>query len=307
MAGPNDDGVWRDSGDATTAPEDFPTLPVVVSLLAALEPDTPDSFDQVLALARCEPCLAIDLLQHAGRHAPPESGYLDSLETALSRIGVAGIRALIDRPTNVVFSPATDAQKLLWLHSLQVASASELLAQRTPGGGVSPQTARLAGLVHDLGRFVSYRDDPLAPDRVDAFGYQTPDALQAAERYSSAPDHAALGEQVAAQLGLPPLLVQVIGGHHGASPPAPGTRAARLIELVRIADTISLHCMQGDRSQLNQVAAIVERVTAVPMLEHYPALLQELQSIAERSVQLAFADFERLRIGRTHYHALYDA
>jgi hypothetical protein len=65
--------------------------------------------------------------------------------------------------------------------------------------------------------------------------------------------------------------------------------------------------MQGDRSQLNQVAAIVERVTAVPMLEHYPALLQELQSIAERSVQLAFADFERLRIGRTHYHALFDA
>ncbi len=306
MAGPNDDGVRRDSDDATAAPEDFPTLPVVVSLLAALEPGTPDSFDQVLALARCEPCFAIDLLQQAGRHNATDSGYLDSLETALSRIGVAGIRTLIDRPTNVVFSPGTNAQKLLWLHSLQVATASELLAERTPGGGISPQTARLAGLVHDLGRFVSYRDDPMAPDRVDAFGYQTPDALQAAERYSSAPDHAALGEKVGARLALPPLVLQVIGGHHGASPPAPGTRAARLVDLVRIADTMSLHCMQGDRSRLNQVAAIVERVTAVSMLEHYPQLRQDLGSIAERMVELAFADFARLRIGRTHCHNLYD-
>ena len=48
-------------------------------------------------------------------------------------------------------------------------------------------------------------------------------------------------------------------------------------------------------------------VTAVPMLEHYPALLQDLPSIAERTVELAFADFERLRIGRTRYHDLCDA
>lgn len=282
----------------------LPTLPAVVSLLASLNPGEGDSFDRVLELARKEPCFAVDVLLIAGQLPSLEEGHLESVEGALSRIGISGVRTLVEGASNNVFTPVTDAQRLLWLHSLQVANAAELIASNMPEAGIRPAEARLAGLLHDLGRFADYLADPTAPDRADAIGYQTPDALRYAERTVSGHDHVASGTALARALGLPRHLCQVISAHHGGLPEPPGatSRSKTLIDLIAATDTLSVLLLQAQRPDPGQLVAMVKRVTPGDFLKRYPAVIQQLPSLADRTAELAFADYGSLGLGRTRVH-----
>ncbi|MEQ8265232.1 HDOD domain-containing protein [Pseudohaliea sp.] len=285
----------------------LPTLPAVISLLSSLRPGESNSFDRILELARCEPCFAVDVLMIAGQLPSIEAGHLESLESALGRIGISGAKTLVEGATSTVFTPVTDPQRLLWLHSLQVANASELLAVKIPEAGIRPAEARLAGLLHDLGRFADYLTDPTAPDRADAIGYQTPEALRYAERTVSGHDHVTSGTALARALGLPRQLCQVISAHHGGLPEPPGatSRTKALIDLIAATDTLSVSLLSANRPSPEQLVAMVRRVTPGDLLKRYPAVAEQLPSIADRTVDLAFADYGRLGLGRTRVHEAY--
>lgn len=302
--GPNNGEAAQDSPAIA-----LPTLPAVVSLLSSINPGDADSFDRILALARCEPCFAADILLIAGRLPSLETGHLESLEGALGHIGISGVHTLVERATSSVFTPATDAQRLLWLHSLQVANAAELLAGRIPEAAVRPAEARLAGLLHDLGRFADYLAEPTAPDRADAIGYQTPEAVRYAERTVLGHDHVASGTALAKKLDLPRHLCQVISAHHGGLPEPPGatSRTKTLIDIVATTDTLSVSLLQAQRPDPKQLVAMVKRVTPGDFLKRYPAVAGELSSIADRTVDLAFADYGILGLGRTRVHEAYGA
>jgi len=130
----------------------------------------------------------------------------------------------------------------LWRHLLAAGMAAQVIATRL--GTVRPETALLAGILHDIGQIALPILMPKAYaqvlQRVEAGGG---DLIQA-EREILGVDHAVLGRRLAQQWGFAQSLQNVIWLHHQAQVPAadvPG--AGPLTQVVRLADL--LVCQEG--------------------------------------------------------------
>jgi len=127
---------------------------------------------------------------------------------------------------------------VLWRHALAVAMTSQMIATRL--GTVSPETALLSGLLHDLGQIAlrvllprAYRQ---VLDELETSGGE----LLEAERRLLGVDHAILGKRLARRWGLPEVFQNVIWLHHQAQVPE-GTRpgVGSLAQVVRLADLLA--------------------------------------------------------------------
>lgn len=97
-----------------------------------------------------------------------------------------------------------------WLHGLSVGCAAAHLATVLgPAAGLAPEAARLAGLLHDVGkRLVGGRWPRNAPPPAG------PDHEAAVVGF----DHATASAAVAATWGLPVAVIDAIAGHHAEAP-----------------------------------------------------------------------------------------
>lgn len=119
-------------------------------------PDT--SADDVVKILRSEPALAARALQIANSaQFRPRHHAITELRTAVSRLGFNLVRsvavafAIRQLRLREAYSAAARAEiESTWRDSLKVASTAYVLARHC--GGVNPEEALLAGLLHVLGR-----------------------------------------------------------------------------------------------------------------------------------------------------------
>jgi HD-like signal output (HDOD) protein len=113
-----------------------------------------------------------------------------------------------------VFVPSTQAQRNLWIHSLQTAVSASAIAElgslTTDGRG----QAYLGGLMHDLGRFVLLYVARDNFDEVEEANWSTPEQLVEAEKMACGFDHAELGAIACKYWGLPRFVVELVRNHH---------------------------------------------------------------------------------------------
>lgn len=138
----------------------FPTFPDIIMRIRSALNDPNISASKVAKIVGTEPVLSAQLLRLANSAALCAGGCkpVTDLPTAIKRLGYAlvrnaaialGIRQLGQQDTsqNIMHAPL----EVLWRHSIQVAALSYVLAKRlTP---LNPDTAMLAGLLHDIGMF----------------------------------------------------------------------------------------------------------------------------------------------------------
>jgi len=136
----------------------FPTFPDITMRIRNALNDPGISATKVAKIVGTEPVLSAQLLRLANSAALCTGCRpATDLPTAIKRLGYAlvrnaaialGIRQLTqDKSQSSMHAPMEE----LWRHSIQVAVLSYVLAKRLTG--LNPDTAMLAGLLHDIGMF----------------------------------------------------------------------------------------------------------------------------------------------------------
>lgn len=201
--------------------------------------DDPDSSMADIAKAVSQdPSFTVRLLRVANSSFYGFSSSIDTVDKAVSVIGTGRIRSLA-LSMSVASSFAGLPNDLVsmdnfWRHSLYCAVIARILARRA--GKCDPEAVFTAGLLHDVGELVIFNRLPeqakeallLVLDSVDEL------PIHEAERQAMGFDHAQVGEELARQWNLPPLLEECIGFHHDIGKAQRYPREVALVHLANI-------------------------------------------------------------------------
>ena len=195
--------------------DELPLLPSVVAQLVALDPNAEDYFERVTRLASEDPPLAAQLVRIANSPISAPAEPIVSIAPAVTRLGAEFVAGLVTSlAVTRVFVPTTEAQKRLWLHSINVAVAARLFAKHLPEISSLCEAAYLAGLLHDIGRFVMFEHTPDVLQKVEESHWETPDELLQAEVEAFRFNHSELGYRAAVKWTFPELIADTIRYHH---------------------------------------------------------------------------------------------
>ena len=269
---------------------DLPVLPHAIVKLMSLRQDDPEYFEQLLAVIELEPNFAARVLIMAnsakmGSHAP-----VTSLRDSMTRIGSAGVANLVlAMAVTRVFVPRDDWERSLWVHAFHVATAARQLAEILNRPDVSPDTAYLCGLLHDVGRFVMLQEDAETLRRVDEGDWDDPESLVALEKSICGINHADLGALICEGWKLPEVVVESVRRHHQAPFSQGDTPVDHVCNLVRVADILMFPTTQpGDGVASTELAtALAEgRIPEAlqPTEEQWETILEETN---RRSAKMA--------------------
>lgn len=196
------DDIARDlAGDAN-----FPTsLDAAVLIRDTLRNPLAD-LEQVVQAVGVEPLISSRLLHLANSVAfNPAGTKISSLATAIGRLGFNVVRTVslavaMDQmlKSKQLSSHQTIAHEA-WTNAVQVAAIARALARRV--GGISPDEAMLAGLVHNIGAFYLLYRAGSVPEYQD-------DRQQVLDLLAGW--HVSIGEQLLQYLGLPPAITEAV-------------------------------------------------------------------------------------------------
>jgi putative nucleotidyltransferase with HDIG domain len=227
--------------------EQIAMLPSVIARLAALDLDSPAATDEIVELIRSDPPLALRLMRLAN-YRSQGGGGIDTIPGAIVEVGAHNLANLILALSVVeVFVPHTRGQRNLWIHSIQTAMAARRLAVLRPDMGLGMEQCFLAGLLHDIGRFVIFEHRPQEMAQLDEAAVGDPRELVAAELKVCGFDHATLGNEVCRRWRLPETVCEMVRVHHvyGADRRAIAPEVAALVRLVQQADCCSFGLLRN--------------------------------------------------------------
>jgi len=244
----------------------LPMLPAVFGELIGLDSDADDYTARVAEIAGREPTLAGRVLCVANGAAMAPATQITSLSDALVRLGARRVSTLISSFAMMqVFVPTTRAQRDLWRHAAQTAVAAQEIAAASDWG-VPPQLAYIAGLLHDVGRFVQGDQAGHESARQEVAEWNAPQSLIAAERARLGADHCAVGWMAARIWRLPRAIGEAIRfhHHHGSFDGKLPQSGEPLVRIVQQADSVS-HLLLRDAERLVGLEA---SVLSVELAEH---------------------------------------
>ena len=136
----------------------FPTfLDITFQVRTALK-DPKLTIDRLARLVEAEPLMSTKVVRMANSVAMNPSGRaVADVRSAITRIGMEAVRsvsfavAMEQLLGSKNMAPFEALSKRLWEHSMHVAALCRLLARKA--GGINPDEAMFAGMVHDIGVF----------------------------------------------------------------------------------------------------------------------------------------------------------
>ena len=277
--------------------KDLPVLPRVVSRLMEFDSDSAEFFDEVLALTQQDPAFATRVLSVANSAAYSAGEPLTSLQQAVARIGTQRAAELVTSMGVMrVFVPSTEAQRNLWIHSLQTAVSAGAIAE---SGSLSTEArgqAYIGGLMHDLGRFVLLYVAKDNFEQVEETNWETPEQLLKAEKMICGFDHAALGAIASKHWGLPNFLVELVRHHHRYTirgRGAPNSNIEDLVVTVQLADLFSLLMLRNPDFAVWETERLAERIEKECRHPNWSAVPVSPQALADKA-HLIVAECQRL-------------
>ncbi|MCL4222078.1 MAG: HDOD domain-containing protein [Phycisphaerales bacterium] len=219
--------------------------PVATRLLEAASVDEVD-LGELVRLLELDPALSATLLRlcrtvdrglgdriKTVRHAVAMLG-LETVRSVVLGIEVMGVLRGEEEQRRAGEATGFDVRGF-WMHSVAVASASEVIAKRLRRAGLQPGEAFLAGLLHGLGRLVLHLVLPKVYDRALLGAQQRRSTSAAVERMLIGMDHHTAGRRLAERWGLPEPVRDVIWFHGQAFDGVPESAHRDLVSVVTLA------------------------------------------------------------------------
>jgi putative nucleotidyltransferase with HDIG domain len=189
-------------------------LPSDVSKLSKIDIDSVDATEEIESLIRSDPPLALRLMRLASAGGIATNNVA-TIKQALIQVGSKRLADMILALSIVeVFVPSTQAQRNLWIHSIQTAFSARRIAELKTDLHINPEEAYLAGLIHDIGRFMIFEHNPQNIALVDEALVTDPLELVQAEIEVCGFDHATLGGVICERLLLPFGVCEMTRTHH---------------------------------------------------------------------------------------------
>ncbi|WP_299394420.1 HDOD domain-containing protein [Pelagibius sp.] len=244
-----------DTGALVTGVRCLATSRSTFDALAALLDSESATIDQAVELFADEPALAAKVMQLANSAYFGIGDPVFSPKAAANLLGWDVLRALLVNESFVSPYPSGPCRTTYEQAIAQARSVSELSAWIAEQRGASPhvlEQARLAGLLHNLGRLL------LCDQACDDYArvvtlVDEGKSLEEAERSIFAASHAVFGAYLAAAWGMPPAVVEAIRHHRQPGASQQGDDARLPLLAVHSALGIVSACDAGEPA--NTVAA----------------------------------------------------
>lgn len=241
----------------------LPRLPDTIVHLAHVVGDPRSSLPQIVGVIRYDPVLTAELLRLCNSAYYGVAHEVESLDDAVRLLGTTKVfqlamaaytRAMLAAPQEGYGLPAG----ALWTHSVTVALAGRLVAQRMN----CPQLGLLftAGLLHDCGKVVL--NEFVRAEYAEIVRRVAEDRLSFCdvERQVLGYTHAEVGARVAEAWKLPASIVDCIRYHHE---PERNTPPSAVVDAVHLADSVGLMLGVGAGDD-----GLAYRASAVALARH---------------------------------------
>jgi putative nucleotidyltransferase with HDIG domain len=181
--------------------------------------------------------------------------------------------------------------------------AARRLAVLRPDFGLGMEQCFLAGLLHDIGRFVIFQHRPEEMAQLDEAAVGDPRELVAAELEVCGFDHAALGYEVCRRWRLPEAVCEMVRAHHlyGEARRRIPPEVAALVRLVQEADCVSFGLL---RNRTSSFPSGEERNRSIAASLHPLVASERILPAAKLAEELVNIDREA-RIGAAVIHMAY--
>jgi HD-like signal output (HDOD) protein/signal transduction histidine kinase len=289
----------------------LPTLPAVAARIIRISTASDVEMDEIAAIIESDPALASRILALCRKSDKGLGDRISSVKRAVVMLGIEAVRSAV-LSVCVCDLVARDAgkQKLdtqlasdgddvapqvfdrlgLWKHSIAVAAAAEMLAERSPHLRHVRDEAFLAGLLHSVGRIAISFALPRAYVRVLAVAAKRNARSASVERELLGLDHHTAGKRLASHWNLPASLQEAIWLH---DQPAQATTAAASKDLITVVTAARALCRHlhlgwsGDFDTVIDVKAVWQRlaITADPA-----GFMPQLQELVSQRLQLLGID-----------------
>lgn len=194
------------------------SFPDVVIRINELLNDDVSTADDIGKIIQVDPALTATILRVANTPMYNVSGGIDTVERALTVIGLNNVRDIAFGVSAALTFKGISNRLItvedFWRHSLYCALSANYIAKQLPNAAqTSPFTC---GLLHDIGQLVMFNQCPELSRQALIKALDDYDGLEVyqSENLVFGYDHAEVGGALAEAWGLPPSIVDAIRYHH---------------------------------------------------------------------------------------------
>jgi putative nucleotidyltransferase with HDIG domain len=257
--------------------DNVPALPAVVGRLNSLVRDPDCGTADIAKVLATDEGLASRVLRFANSAFYALPGRVSTIPLAITILGVNTLRnlvigtALADMTRSL--AGTRKEARALWDHGVDVGVWCRSLARKL--GGVDPEEAFTAGLLHDIGKGIILRGMP--DDRQNVRGrLLAADDTRAFEVETCGFDHVQIGGWAAAKWRLPATLIQTVRWHHEPSGAAgQGADVERIVTVVHLSNILAW----GPDSDAEALAQLLAEKADFDLLRETP--IRNAEAIAD--------------------------
>ena len=223
--------------------DELPAIPALVMKALELIDDPRSQVSQLAEVLSSDQSLTAKILKLANSAYYSFPRKISTITDAIVILGFSTLKSLVIAASTYNFlNKEVEGYGLdegeLWKHSLSCAMTARLIAKRVRFR--SPETAFVAGLLHDIGKMVLNYYMKEEFEQVIKYVTENNVPFSVAEREIIGFDHAEVGSKVAEKWNFPAELVNAIRYHHEPLKVENKTGKVNLVDITHLADALVL-------------------------------------------------------------------